>query len=585
MICNVDNIFFYILCYLTANECLGRDGKVIYQENQLIEMILKEKDKSETEIIEFKEAKSDYNFSDIGKYFSALSNEANLRDREEAWLVFGIKNNGSIVGSAYRNNGNLQNLKKEIVNNTNERMTFIEIYELFIEGKRVVAFQIPRAISGIPTTYNGAAYSREHESLAPLPMNKLDLIRSQRGYDWSKEIIPEATIEDLDEEAVKKARELFYKKQSKSDSKFSNVLFDEMSDMDVLNKAGITIRGKITNTALLLLGKSESSHMFNGFKPRITWTLYNSDNSVKTYQHFDTPFLLAVDKVYQKLRNEKYRYISGQISLFPDEVNQYEPEILREAINNCIAHSDYRLRGKINVEEFEDRIVFINEASFIPETIENAIETGYKPPYYRNAFLCEAMVNMTMIDTNSIGITKMFQIQKQKCFPLPSYDLDVPNRVKVTIYGKILDPKYTQLLHSNMQLDLNTVFSLDKIQKNQKISKDEYLRLKKLGLAEGRYPNIFVSYKVAKVVGSETDYAKNKGLNNEVYIQMIMNTLDNMREASKEELYDVMQDVLPRNLDNERKKKKLSNMLQKMKNDGLIKSVGGRRHAKWIKIQ
>lgn len=74
-------------------------------------------------------------------------------------------------------------------------------------------------------------------------------------------------------------------------------------------------------------------------------------------------FLLVVDKVYAKIRNEKYRYIAGQMTLFPDEVNQYDPDVIKEVLNNCIAQADYRMHGKINVEEFEDRTVFINEGS------------------------------------------------------------------------------------------------------------------------------------------------------------------------------------------------------------------------------
>lgn len=124
-----------------------------------------------------------------------------------------------------------------------------------------------------------------------------------------------------------------------------------------------------------MLGSSESIHYFDGFIPRITWTLYNADNSVKAYEHFDVPMLLAVDRVYTRIRNVKYRYIAGQQTLFPDEVDQYEPELIKEIINNCIAHQDYRLRGKINVEEFEDKLVFINEGAFIPETIEQALES------------------------------------------------------------------------------------------------------------------------------------------------------------------------------------------------------------------
>lgn len=47
--------------------------------------------KFETEVIEFKEAKNDFSFEELGKYFSALSNEANLHNVECAWLVFELK--------------------------------------------------------------------------------------------------------------------------------------------------------------------------------------------------------------------------------------------------------------------------------------------------------------------------------------------------------------------------------------------------------------------------------------------------------------------------------------------------------------
>lgn len=538
---------------------------MIYTDIQLKEKISQMMESFESEVIEFKEARTNYSFNDIGKYFSALSNEANLRGLQEAWLVFGISDDKRYVGTEFRKQGNLQSLKKEIVNGTNERLTFLEIYELIIEKCRVIVFQIPPAIRGIPTTWQGAAYAREHESICPLPMNKVDLIRSQIGMDWSKEIVEDATIEDLDERAIEKAKEVL----------------ESLSDIEVLNKAGITIKGKITRTALLLLGKSESKFFFDGFIPRITWTLYNADNSVKAYEHFDIPMLLAVDKVYSKIRNEKYRYIAGQQTLFPDEVDQYEPELIKEIINNCIAHQDYRLRGKINVEEFEDRLVFINEGAFIPESIEQALEPGYKPPYYRNVFLCNAMVNLYMIDTNSMGIPMMYQIQRDKCFPLPTYDLNTTNRVKVTVYGKILDKNYTQLLRSDVELNMRTVFLLDQVQKQETISKDNFKELKKQGLVEGRYPNIFVSFKVADIVGQKAVYVRNKGLDDDICKQLIVKALGSMGEASKKDLMEVLEKALPEVLSEEQKSKKVSNLLQALKKDDVIEVSGVNRYSKW----
>lgn len=292
------------------------------------------------------------------------------------------------------------------------------------------------------------------------------------------------------------------------------------------------------------------------------------------------PLLLAVDKVYCKTRNEKYRYIAGQTTLFPEEVDQYNPNLVKEIINNCIAHSDYRLRGKINVEEYENRLVFINEGAFIPETVEQALEPGYKPPYYRNAFLCNAMVNMYMIDTNSMGIPMIYEIQKDKCFPLPTFDLETPNRVIVTVYGKVMDSNYTQLLHANGDLDLRTVFLLDQVQKKKTISKEDFSQLKSRNLVEGRYPNIFVSYKVAKAVGNKATYVRQKGLDEEVCMQLILSTLK-LGPAKKADLFAVLKDALPDVLTEEQKSKKLSNLLQKMKKARIIDVKGIAANSEW----
>lgn len=556
---------------------------MIYTEAELKNKIYKMIEDFESEVVEFKEAKSNFSFNDIGKYFSALGNEANIRGLNEAWLIFGITNDKQIKGTNYRKDGNLQSLKREITSGTNEKLTFYDIYDIEIDNNRIVAFQIPPAIPGIVTTWNGASYARENESLVPLPMNKIDLIRSQVGRDWSKEILPEATIDDLDPKAVAYARKMFIRREENRDGAAD--IIDKLSDIEVLNKAGLTFKGQITRTALLLLGKKESSFYFDGFVPRITWTLYNADKSVKAYEHFDMPLLLAVDKVYGKIRNEKYRYIAGQSTLFPEEVDQYNPNLVKEIINNCIAHSDYRLRGKINVEEYEDHLVFINEGAFIPETVEQALEPGYKPPYYRNAFLCNAMVNMYMIDTNSMGIPMIYEIQKDKCFPLPTFDLETPNRVIVTVYGKVMDSNYTQLLHANGDLDLRTVFLLDQVQKKKTISKDDFTQLKSRNLVEGRYPNIFVSYKIAKAVGDKASYVRQKGLDEEVCIQLILSTLK-LGPAKKADLYAVLKDALPDVLSEEKKSKKLSNLLQKMKKDEFIDVRGIGINSEWyIKIK
>lgn len=65
---------------------------MIYTDAELKEKIHEMLKDFETEVVEFKEANNSYSFKDIGKYFSALGNEANIRGKSEGWLIFGITN-------------------------------------------------------------------------------------------------------------------------------------------------------------------------------------------------------------------------------------------------------------------------------------------------------------------------------------------------------------------------------------------------------------------------------------------------------------------------------------------------------------
>ena len=123
---------------------------------------------AETEVFEFKEAKNDYDFRKLGKYFSALSNEANLKGTPHAWLIFGIKDRGRIiVGSRFRSERkDLDSLKGEIAGKTTNRVTFIEIYELLLADGRVLMLQIPAAPKGIPIAFEGHYYGRDGEELS-----------------------------------------------------------------------------------------------------------------------------------------------------------------------------------------------------------------------------------------------------------------------------------------------------------------------------------------------------------------------------------------------------------------------------------
>ena len=56
----------------------------------------------EGEVVEFKEAKESYSVEELGKYFSALCNEPNLRGIDLAWLIVGAtEKKREIVGTQF----------------------------------------------------------------------------------------------------------------------------------------------------------------------------------------------------------------------------------------------------------------------------------------------------------------------------------------------------------------------------------------------------------------------------------------------------------------------------------------------------
>ncbi len=202
----------------------------------------------ENEVVEFKQAGDGFSTNDIGKYFSALSNEANLRNLDKAWLVFGINNKSrSVVGTDYRPEPErLQSLKHQISEGTEPSISFRNIHELDTDTNkgRVILFQIPPAPRGMPIAWQGHYYARAGESLTSLGLDKQDEMRQQTmATDWSAQIIPNASIHDLDPSAIQKAREAFTLKHA---NRISADEVAQWSDGTFLDRAKLTQDGKIT---------------------------------------------------------------------------------------------------------------------------------------------------------------------------------------------------------------------------------------------------------------------------------------------------------------------------------------------------
>jgi ATP-dependent DNA helicase RecG len=533
----------------------------------------------ETEWLEFKANR--YEPQALGEYLSALANSAGLQGKPRAYLVFGIENDShSVVGTDFdpasaKGNG-AQLLPLWLSLGLRPNVGF-EIHAFEYHGKRLVLFEINPAFDR-PVEFYGTAHIRVGTSktiLANHPEKQRQLW--MRRVDWSAAICEQASLDDLDPDALRKARDEFAVKSPTQSHEIAG-----WDDLTFLNKAKLAIQGRITHSALLLLGKPESATLLNPAVAKVSWLLKNERNEDIDYEHFGPPFLLLGDRLMARIRNLKVRELPGG-TLFPLEMTQYDPWVIREALHNCIAHQDYLLRGRVQIVETPDSLLFTNMGGFLPGTVETVIQQDAPLEIYRNPFLAEAMVNLNLIDTQGGGIKKMFLKQRGRFFPLPTYDLSQPERVAVRLIGRILDERYARTLMRRTDLDLGTIMLLDRVQKRLPIAREEHQRLKRLSLVEGRYPNLVVAAEIAAATGDKARHIRDKGLDNRYYQEMILELIRTHQPVTREDVDAVLLVKLPEVLDSTQKHRKISNLLMRLSHKlGVIKNVGSRTKPQWV---
>jgi len=533
---------------------------------------------SETEWFEFKRNRQEPQA--IGEYLSALSNGACLANQPRGYLVFGIDDaSHAVVGTRFepysaKGKGN-QDLLPWLASGLQPNPGF-EVHAVAHPDGRVVLFEVGPAL-GEPVAFFGTPYVRVGASKTELRKHpeKARAIWT-RGSDWSATVCKSASLDDLDPEAIAKAREQFIVKHPSQAAEVAG-----WGDDTFLNKARLLKQGDVTNTALLLLGRPESATLLSPAVAKISWILKDADNRELDYEHIGPPFLLAGDRLLKRIRNLIVRALPSG-TLFPQEITQYDPWVIREALHNAIAHQDYRRHGRIVVVEFPDRVLVTNVGDFLPGNVETVIRQDAPQALYRNPFLADAMVELNLIDTQGGGIKRMFETQRRRSFPLPDYDLSDPGQVSVSVAGRILDERYTRLLMERTDLDLADVMLLDWVQKGRRIGRDEHRRLKSAGLVEGRYPNLIVAAAVAKAADEAGRHIRERGFDKQYYLDLILALVEKHGPVRRMDVDQLLLPKLPDRLSKEQRLRKINNLLQQLRREGKITRRGSRARPEWV---
>lgn len=513
----------------------------------------------------------------IGVYVSALSNGACLDMQSAGWLILGVTDDShKIVGTTLRLStmkiGN-EPLEFHLRKSLSPRIA-LEFCVLEWEGKHVEAIRVAPAV-GEPTAYLKTPYIRINSNTTEL-MKYPDLVRQlyNSRRDWFEELCPGATVEDLDENAVQAAKEVFVKRHAD--------IRDEVATWSTkvfLQKCKLMRGDNPTRAAILLLGKDTSSHLLTPYSPDITWKLETEQE--KAYEHFGLPFILTTTKILHKIRNYVQK-IFPENALLAAEFTKYDTEMILEALHNCIAHQDYSQNARIIITETEDRLIFKSTGSFYWGKPADYPLGEITPEKYRNKFLADSMHRVGMVDTMGYGIHKMYQKQRERCFPMPDYELNSES-VQLTIYGKAIDERYGKLLLEHSDVSLEEAIALDYVQKGQPLPASSIAILKQKKLIEGRKPNYHLSKGLAVAIGEGVKYLESKGMSRQLIKEHICDSLREVESLNRKELTLLVEKLLPQTYSDKQKYYLISRLITELSTrDHKIRNIGKKgRGAIW----
>lgn len=528
----------------------------------------------ENEACDWKEFKSLKNCFNGKEGDDVISYVAAISSMNGGHLVIGVKDHSlDIVGTDtynYDRQSATLRLVRECPNLPTEGLK-IEEFITSDTAKKVWVINIPKHSPRLPVYAHKKLWQRVEDSLVEMTSSRRDNILTEPLIvdDWSAEIIPEASLDDLDPRAILVARAKY--KELFNGARDAEI--DNWSDEVFLNKAKLTRKSSITRTTLILLGKPESDHFLNPSICKIRWFLRDENDGNKDFRVFTMPMILAIEELGSLIRNTTYTYtVSG--SMFPESMSRYDAFTLREPLNNAIAHQDYSKGCHIDVIEYEDeKLCFKNAGRFIPESVEAVITNDFPESHYRNPALVEAMRNVKMVETEGGGIKKLFMQQRRRFFPMPDYDI-TGNYVVCTIEGRVLDENFANILVSNTSLSLTDIMLLDSVQKGNNLSHDAANYLRKKGYIEGRYPNVYLSSKViapTKHVGLKASYIKNRSFDDDYFKRLILDYIKEFGKSKRQDLYTLISNKLPEYMTDRQRYDKLTTLLSALKRRGLLK--------------
>jgi ATP-dependent DNA helicase RecG len=515
---------------------------------------------SETEHLEFKEARTQFDTEKLVSYCAALANECG------GHLVLGVTNQRPrrVVGT--KAFGNLEHTKMVLLDRLRLR---IDVAELAHSDGRVLVFTAPSRPIGMPIGVGGTYLMRAGESLVAMPPNHLQSIFAEGVPDFSASICKSATIDDLSPEAIEKFRALWHARQPRRESQ---------TPQQALEDAELLDDGAVTYAALVLVGKARSISRYLA-NVEIIFE-YRADEGSIAYsqrENLRDAFLLIDDQLWRliNLRNTVYSLVDG---LFRRDIPTFNERAVREAVLNAVCHRDYRLQGSIFIKQWPSRVEITSPGGFPPGiTVENILSR--QAP--RNRRLAEAFGRCGLVERSGQGADLLFETAvREGKMPLDYRGSD-DYQVRLTLHGHVQDEGFLRFLErvardANRSLSIGELRVLDAIRHERPIPEEELEQvagLIDLGVIEraGRR-RLVLSRRYHQLIGRPGAHTRRVGLDRETNKALLMKHLRAQPGAPLADLCE----VLP-NLSTDQ----VRSLLRELKADGYTRSEGMTRAGKW----
>ena len=179
------------------------------------------------------------------------------------------------------------------------------------------------------------------------------------GPDYTAEVCPKATMDDLDPSAIEDLRNRWIKKSK-------NEKLHSLSAEQLLCDAELVVSEGITYAALVLCGKKEALGRLLA-QAEVIFEYRSSDVSgpAQHREEFRQGFFSFYDDLWKliNLRNDKQHFQDG---LFIWDIPTFNESAVREAILNAISHRDYRMAGSVFIRQFPRRLEIVSPGGFPP---------------------------------------------------------------------------------------------------------------------------------------------------------------------------------------------------------------------------